>query len=167
MRTMATPRRYKSGPKKGQFMPKRRANRTRASTRLAPRKRYSKYKKAINIKNAGVAYATLYVVSETVFGTDPIGFIMGKKYGNPTKGYGNYQPGNALSLQELFGIGQTSTNPKPPLEQMKENLTSNWWKGVAGLASIKVAEVALQRLGISRNFNKAVRSIGMGNLVKM
>lgn len=131
------------------------------------RPRRAKYKSAINLKQAGLTYASLAVTTETLFGTDPIGFVFGKKYGNPTKGYGNYQPGTALSLQELFSYKQLSTNPKPPLEQMKENVQANWAKGLMGIVGIKVADVAISKLGIARNFNKAVRSVGLGNLVKM
>ena len=53
------------------------------------------------------------------------------------------------------------------MPQVQANLRANLGSGVMQLAGIALGKVAVQRLGVARAFNKTVRSLGAGNLVKM
>jgi len=71
---------------------------------------------------AVVAIASVSNFTQYAFNASPIRFALGEKYGNPSGGYGNYLPGNAVSLLELFNIGQLESNAVPAIEQIQANL---------------------------------------------
>ena len=108
---------------------------------------------------------------------DPVGFVLGKH----SKGYGWGGLGAAsgassgidkISLRELFefdkwkgtsAYAQDMTLTKQILMNVQKNAVS----GILGMVGLRVANNLVTKLGVSRNFNKGVRAIGMGNLVKM
>lgn len=53
------------------------------------------------------------------------------------------------------------------MEDLKINIRQNAGQALATLVGIKVADKVITKLGVTRSFNRTVRSVGMGNLVKM
>ena len=47
------------------------------------------------------------------------------------------------------------------------NAKANAFKMISGMAGIAIAKKMLPATGVPRNFNKLVRSIGLGQVVKM
>lgn len=159
---------------KGQFT-KRRRSRARTNTNSAPRRR-NKYRGAVNLKQLGLGYASASVLLGTVFNApDPIGFVLGKH----SKGYGGggifgessgaYSGTSAISLREIFEFDKwkSAGSNMTLTKQIGENIQKNAVKGIMGMIAIKIADKAITKLGVSRSFNKSVRALGMGSLVKM
>ena len=139
----------------------------RRRSRAKPKRR-AKYKSAFNIKNAAFGYLGMSVITNTLFNESPVGFIMGTSSSGEFRNFGPSQGLSKISFKELFTFDQYSGGSSHTLgTQIQENITNNLSSGVKGLVGIAIAKKVITATGVSRTFNSAVRSIGMGNLVKM
>lgn len=113
------------------------------------------------------ALATLSAFTEFAFNASPVQFVMGKKYGDPTQGYGNYLPGNSLSLMELFNIGQLEGNAVPAIDQIKNNMQRDGalTKYIMTQVGITVLTKLVRKAGTVRAFNKLSRAVGTESIV--
>lgn len=147
-----------------------------ARRRGAKRKSPTKYKGAFNLRQAGKGYIQLGIGTELLFSTNPIEFFAGgfiPGYQGTAQGQKNitlyelfnWVPGKAYSVTSETsmaasygsGIGDTV------LYNVQEGLP----KAIVSSIGLKVGDKVVQKLGVYRSFNKLVRSIGLGDLVKM
>jgi hypothetical protein len=94
------------------------------------------------VKNAALGYVSVDAMSKLIFGTSVPVF-----------------------LTERWD-GKASSYSDNSWEITLAELLNNWLSSGMTLVGAKVVDTGLQRLGLYRNFNKFVRSIGMGQLVK-
>jgi len=141
----------------------------------------TKYKTAFNIRAAGIAYASLALSTQAVLKVTPIQFF--------TQGYlggeANTVPNNPnqITLKEMIAgthlmpgyssdpssasyIGTTGAGGLSIAETMRTNIMENGIPLIFSQIGLIAADKIAQNLGVYRSFNKTVRSIGMGNLVK-
>lgn len=149
--------------------------------RVKKNKTRTKYKTAFNIRAAGIAYASLALSTQAVLNVSPIQFF--------TQGYlggdANTVPNNPnqITLKEMIAgthlmpsyssdpssasyIGTTSAGGISIAETMRTNIMENGIPLIFSQLGLVAADKIAQNLGVYRAFNKTVRSIGMGNLVK-
>ena len=121
----------------------------------------------VKIVPAVTAIATLANFTEFAFATDPMSFLIGKKYGSVGTGFGNYLPGNKVSLLELFNIGQLASNPLSGVEQMRNNLNRQGalTNFIMMQVGITVVNTLVKRTPVVRSFNKLSRAIGTEKLI--
>ena len=148
--------------------------------RKAKRSTRTKYKRAFNVKTAAFSYLTLNATTQTLFNTNPQEFFLGGFLGSSFFGSGTGGSSARVTLKEVLagftlvggstgvystyapgGVGQRIW------PQIQENLRMNLGNGVMQIAGLTIANKLIPKLGISRAFNKTVRSIGAGQLVKM
>jgi len=144
-------------------MARRRASRRKKQSR-------SKYKTAFNLKNAGLSYLTLATMTQTIGNLAPIPFFLGGFAGSNYFGSAGAGASDKITLIEILKGGTIGTGGalvRPVMDDIKVNLRNNAGKGVAMLVGLKVADKLIGKLGVSRAFNKTVRSVGMGSLIKM
>jgi len=75
----------------------------------------------------------------------------------------------------MFGSDQAMTylgtgpisGSTPLMETATSNLQTNAIPAIGALIGLKVADVLITKLGVSKNFNKVVKSIGMQGTVRM
>ena len=66
------------------------------------------------------------------------------------------------------GIGaQTGSGIQSLGETVKSNLMTNAAPAIMALIGLKVADVLITKLGVAKNFNKVVKSVGMKGTVRM
>jgi len=134
-----------------------------------------------NIKTALFAYANLAVATRAVTNVSPIQFFTEGYLGSETA-FSNH--GSKITLKELlsgshlgpmFGSDQAMTylgsgpisGSTPLMETATSNLQTNAIPAIGALIGLKVADVLITKLGVSKNFNKVVKSIGMQGTVRM
>ena len=76
-----------------------------------------------------------------------------------------------LTLAELFNYGKIynygmASNFTIPMA-IKSNLRRHGLQSIMTIGGLKVGEKVLQKLGVFRNVNKVVRSVGLGQTVKV
>ena len=142
--------------------------------RKAKRKSPQKYKKAFNVKTAALSYLTLNAATSTLFNTTPTEFFLGGIFGSDYFGSAGAGSTQRITLKEILAGFTLSGNAvsgfkqhTPIMPTVQSNLRDNLGSGLMQIAGISLAKVAVQKLGVSRAFNKTVRSLGAGNLVKM
>ena len=129
--------------------------------------RPQKFKSAFNLKSALFAYLTLNVATQTAFRTNPINFFAGGYLQGYSGGGGSSAQ---ITLKELIGgqtIGGTGMASQDLMLNLQNNLKDNALMGIGSLIGLRVADKVITKFGVSRSFNKTVRSVGMGDLVKM
>jgi hypothetical protein len=129
-----------------------------------------KYKSAVNIKNAALSYLTLNAATQTAFNTNPQQFFLGGFLGSNYFGSASGGSSSAVTLQELLKgvtLGSQGQAVRPVTEDIQKNIKDNLGSGIMMILGLQVANKLITKLGVSRSFNKAVRSVGMGDLVKM
>lgn len=144
-----------------------------ARRRGAKKSRPTKYKSAFNIRQAGKSYIQLGIGTELLFSSNPIEFFGG---GFLPGVAGTAQGQQNITMYELFnwtagkayatgesmqaygsGIGDT----------VMYNVKKGAGRAVVSTVGLKVGDKLAQKLGVYRGFNKLVRSVGLGDLVKM
>ena len=129
------------------------------------RRRTSKYKKAISIPATVGTLVSVNALSHALTGLGPMDFL-GLGDVNAAGWAKSGDPHNVrITLKELMdgkNIGATTTLGKA----MKWNLTNNGLSSIGMIVGFKVAEKMMKGLGINRQLNKAIRSTGLGNMVK-
>ena len=112
------------------------------------------------------AIATLSAFTEYAFNTNPVSFVMGTKYGTPGN-YGNYMPGNKLSLMELFNIGQLESNDVSAMDQIRNNLRREGalTKFIMTNVGITVLNALVKKTKVVTSFNQLSRAIGTQRLI--
>jgi len=135
-----------------------------------------------NIKTALFAYANLAVATRAVTNVSPVQFF--------TEGYLGSEEAfssphaNKITLKELlsgshlgpmFGNDQAMSylgsgpvsGSTPIMETASANIQTNAIPAIGALIGLKVADVLITKLGVAKNFNKVVKSIGMKGTVRM
>jgi hypothetical protein len=141
-----------------------------ARRRRTKAKRTTRYKRAFNVKNAALSYLTLNAATQTAFGTNPQQFFLGGFLGSNYFGSASGGSSSAVTLQELLKgvtLGSQGQAVRPVTEDIQNNIKNNLGSGIMMILGLQVANKLVTKLGVSRSFNKAVRSVGMGDLVKM
>ena len=134
------------------------------------RKSPRKYKGAVNIKNAALSYLTLNAATQTMFAATPTQFFLGGFLGSQYFGSASGGSSKRVTLQELLQgqtIGGSGKASQDLMFNIRENIKNNLGSGVMTLIGLQVANKLITKLKISSSFNKTVRSVGMGDLVKM
>jgi hypothetical protein len=139
-----------------------------ARKRRGAKRRRRSPKAMFNLVTLATTMISLNSFSQYVFGNNIGGFLFGKKYGNQTIGYGNYQPGNKLSLMELLNINQLSTNPVSAVDQMRNNVMREGALAqfVATQIGVIVVPKLIRKTGVTRRFNALTKQIGLNTIVK-
>ena len=141
----------------------------------------SKYKGAFNVRAAAIAYASLALSTNAVLKVSPIQFFTQGYMG----GHSNTVPNDptAITLKEIIAgshlqpsyssdpssgsyIGTMSAGGPSIGETMKTNIMENGIPLLFAQIGLVAGDKLAQNFGVYRSFNKVVRSIGMGNLVK-
>jgi len=154
-------------------------------SRMARRKnrkktRRSKYKSAFNIRAAVIAYASLSLSTRALLKVTPWEFLTdGYLGGSSSISHG---PG-IITLKELlagghmgpsFSSDQAMTYTGQSLisgastlgTTLQNNMMENGVGLVLGQIGLVAADKIAQNLGVYRSFNKTIRMVGMGNMVK-
>ena len=142
----------------------------RRRRKAAKRKSPQKYKRAVNIKNAALSYLTLNAATQTLFEATPTQFFLGGFLGSNYFGTASGGSSARVTLQELLQgqtIGGSGKASQDLMFNIKNNIKNNLGTGVMTLIGLQVANKMITKLKISSSFNKTVRSLGMGDLVKM
>lgn len=129
-------------------------------------KRRQKFKGAFNLKSALFAYLTLNVATQTAFKVNPIAFFAGGYVPQYSGGGGS---SSTITLKELITgstIGGSGRADQDLMLNLTNNLKQNAIMGVGSLIGLRVADKLVSKF-VSRPFNKTVRTVGMGDLVKM
>ena len=143
--------------------------------------RRSKYKSAFNIRAAAMAYASLALSTNAILKVSPVQFFTQGYLG----GMGNTVPNNPnqVTLKEIIAgshlqpsfsadpssgsyIGTMTAGGQAIGETIKTNLMENGIPLLLSQIGLVAGDKIAQNFGVYRSFNKVVRSIGMGNLVK-
>ena len=136
--------------------------------RKAKTRRRSKYTRAFNIRTAVLSYAGLSIFTNNVLGASPYtvlaaGYVPG--FTPPQGGHAAGGTSKQITLNEIlsgmqhgtsFGIG----------EAIWENATTNAGKIVMQTVGLKIIDSIITSTGAARNFNKVVRSLKLGQVVK-
>ena len=136
----------------------------------AKRKSPQKYKRAFNVKNAALSYLTLNAATQTMFEATPTQFFLGGFLGSEFFGSASGGSSKRVTLQELLQgqtIGGWGKASQDVMFNVKNNIKNNLGTGIMTLLGLQVANKLITKFGVSRSFNKTVRSVGMGDLVKM
>ena len=134
------------------------------------RKSPQKYKRAFNVKSAAFSYLTLATATKTAFEATPTQFFLGGFLGSNYFGSASGGSSKRVTLLELLQgqtIGGSGKASQDLMFNIKENIKNNLGTGVMTLIGLQVANKLITKLKISSSFNKTVRSVGMGDLVKM
>jgi len=129
-------------------------------------KRRQKFKGAFNLKKALFAYLSLNVATMTAFGVDPVTFFAGGYLSGYSGGGGSSRK---ITMKELIGgstIGGTGQPTQDLMFNLKLNLKENALVGIGSLVALKVGDKVVTKF-VSRPFNSTVRTVGMGDLIKM
>ena len=133
--------------------------------RKAKRKSPQKYKRAFNLKTAILSYLTLDAGTRWAFNNSPYSFLAA----GYLPGVSGVSGASSIALKEILA-GQSAgyTNPSHDLmTNLKDNMIKNAPQLVMTLIGLKVGSKLLTSTGVPRAFNKTVRSLGAGQLVKM
>jgi len=145
----------------------------------------TKYKSAFNIRAAGIAYISLALSTNAILRVSPYEFLAAGYIGGEAGAAAMSQEG-AITLKELIAGTQlmssysgdpSAANYSGTTEAhsqgrntigatMKRNIMENGIPLIFAQIGLVAADKLAQNFGIYRSFNKTVRSIGMGNLVK-
>jgi len=147
-------------------------------------KNRTKYKSAFNIRAAGIAYASLALSTNAILRVSPYEFLASGYIGDQTSNAAMQAPG-AITLKEILSgqhltsqmglsqggaityTGTTGASGADSIGQtLKNNIMENGISLIFAQIGLVAADKLAQNFGIYRSFNKTVRSIGMGNLVK-
>ena len=136
----------------------------------AKRKSPRRYKRAFNVKNAALSYLTLNAATQTAFNASPTQFFLGGFLGSNYFGSASGGASDIVTLQELLQgqtIGYTGKAHQDMMYNIRNNVKNNLGSGVIQIVGLQVASKLITKLKISSSFNRTVRSLGMGDLVKM
>ena len=134
--------------------------------RSKSKRRPQKFKSAFNLKSALFAYLTLNVATQTAFKVSPIAFFAGGYVPQYSGGGGS---SSTITLKELITgstIGGSGRADQDLMLNLTNNLKQNALMGIGSLIGLRVADKVVTKF-VSRPFNKTVRTVGMGDLVKM
>ena len=111
--------------------------------------------------------ATADALTRTLFDTDLNTFLTEKWDGRSTTRTDNSWE---VTLSELLNWGSIRNMGMSTEYNLQKaimfNLKRNWIEGVVQIGGIKVIDKLMQRGGVYRNFNKFVRGMGLGQMVK-
>jgi len=139
-------------------MARRRKNKTR-------RARF----KGFNLWNAAESLVQANILTQNVFGTDPLAFLVGKTsagYGQSNLLHSN-MGGVQISIGELLGMGGTDGAAQ---RQAAWNMAkSNWMPILVQTVGTRAGFSVAKRLtrGIRRDMNKGIKMVGLQNEVKV
>jgi len=107
-------------------------------------------------------------MTQAFFNQNPIQFVMGSHSSLGLQTFGPSSRVDSISLREIFQFDKYKGGSSETLmSQVGKNLQSNGMSLIFGLGGLAIGKKLITATGVSRNFNTAVRSIGMGSLVKM
>jgi hypothetical protein len=145
-------------------------------------KRRTKYKSAFNIRAAVIAYASLSLSTRALLKVTPWQFLTDGYLTSSTSSSISHGQG-VITLKEMIGgghmgpsfasdaamtyTGQSLISGAPTLgSTLQANMMENGVGLVLGQIGLVAADKIAQNLGVYKSFNKTVRMVGMGNMVK-
>jgi len=143
------------------------ARRNRKTGRMtkSSRSRTNKFKGAVSVPQTLATLVSVNAISKALTGLGPIDFIgLGDANDSGWSKDGNGSPNN-ITLQEVMK-GSSIRSSTPLGAAMKANLMSNGIGAIGMVAGFKVVEKLVKGLGLNRQMNKVVRSVGFGKMVK-
>lgn len=136
--------------------------------------------RGFNLKTALFAYANLAVVTRAVTNTTPYNFLTDGYIGQSGSSTGHAP--NVITLKEIFSgghLGPQFDNNQNYLgmgaqsgagslgDTVTNNLKTNAAPAIGMLIGLKLAEVAVSKLGVAKSFNQVSKQLGMKNTVRM
>tara|TARA_R110001599_G_scaffold344762_1_gene568629 strand:- start:2108 stop:2536 length:429 start_codon:yes stop_codon:yes gene_type:complete len=141
-----------------------------ARRRGMKKSRPTKYKSAFNIRQAGKSYIQLGIGTELLFSSNPIEFFGGgflPGYAGTAQGQNNITAYELFNWTEGKAYSPTSSYGSGLGDTVMYNVRNGAGKAIVSSVGLKVGDKVAQKLGVYRGFNKLVRSVGLGDLVKM
>jgi len=133
--------------------------------RRKSRKSRSRFASAFNLRSAIFSYLTLNAGTQWAFNNSPYNFLAA----GYLPGVSGVSGASNIALKEILA-GQTTGYSQPSHDLMlnlKNNIRDNAPTFIMTLLGLKVGAKLLTASGLPRAFNRTVRSIGVGSLVKM
>jgi hypothetical protein len=121
------------------------------------------------VKNLAFSYATLHVITSTLFNESPRSFISGShsKGNYDLLQYAASSGISKISLRELFNFdAHDGGSTRTLTDQIWANVKANAMTATFSLAGIAVAKKVLPKLGVTRMFNQASRALNLQKVVK-
>jgi hypothetical protein len=140
---------------------------------MPPRRKKSKSRrrrfKGVNLWNVAESLVQANIVTQNIFGTDPLAFLVGKTsagYGHSSLAVSNVGR-TQIGIGELLGLG--SANGEANREAAWNNVKSNWMPLITQTVATRVGFTVAKRLtrGIRSDMNKGFRMVGLQNEVKV
>lgn len=138
--------------------PRRKKNKTR-------RRRF----RGFNLWNAAESLVQANVLTQNVFGTDPLAFLVGKTsagYGQSNFLHSNLD-GVQISVGELLGMGGSDGAAQ---RQAAWNMAkSNWMPMIIQTVGVRAGFAVAKRLtrGFRSDINKGIKMVGLANEVRV
>jgi len=135
-----------------------------AARRRGMKKKRSRKKQGVSLIGLAETLALANVVTQTMFRTNPVQFLMGDKAG--------YASGTAsISLKELFKPNQHSSGNSTydTMEVIKRNVENQWVSGAVQMVTIPLIVrlgKGIARPAISKT-NRLLNKTGIGSTVKL
>ena len=140
---------------------------------MPPRRKKSKSRrrrfKGVNLWNVAESLVQANIVTQNIFGTDPLAFLVGKTssgYGNSSLAVSNVGR-TQIGIGELLGLG--SANGEANREAAWNNVKNNWMPLIAQTVGTRIGFTVAKRLtrGIRSDMNRGLRMVGLQNEVKV
>jgi hypothetical protein len=129
-----------------------------------------KYKSAFNIRSFGKAAIQLSIGTKAIFNTNAPEFFLGgfvPGYKGTAQGQSQITAYELVNWTEGKAYSATSSYGSSIVDTVVYNLKNNAGAAIMQTIGLKVGDKVAQKLGVYRSFNKLVRSVGLGDLVKM
>ena len=138
-----------------------------AARRGRMKKKRSRKKQGVSLINLAETFALMNVVTQTMFRTNPVQFIMG----DPGSARMTAAGTNTLSLRELFRANQHSSGADTysTMNVIKRNIDQQWISGAVQMVLIPVGfklGKGVARPAISKT-NRLLNKSGVGSTVKL
>jgi len=118
-----------------------------------------------------LGYAGISVLTSGLFNLNPVQFIAGtgaRSGGGLAGGFDVASGTQNISIREIFDwVGAGNTGATTLQEAIWTNVKKNSLMMVGGMIGIKVADMLISKSGIARTFNRGIRAVNLGGLVKM
>jgi len=130
--------------------------------RKAKQRRRNKFASAFNLRTAVLSYAGLAIFTQNILGASPYTVIAaGYLPGVAASGGSN----RVITLNEVIAQAQSGSSLAIG-EAIMMNVRENAGMLIIQSIGLKIADKLITSSGAARNFNKVVRQLGLGQVVK-
>lgn len=120
----------------------------------------------MSLLGAAETYALLSVMTMTMFGQNPLGFVMPKRFGQSVVGN---QAGQYWSGRGYVSLNEFWIDPNTAMSETWGNIKQNWGFGLLGMVGIPIGfrlGKKLARPAISRT-NRLLGDVGLKGTVRL